>query len=596
MFLKAVSIFILSLAALLAPWAAQAEDARSIRIGILDTVDPWFYVQTFGPTMDHLRKSFPEYRFQTEELSFERLREAASQSKLDFFIAPSGFFAFASESSGARLVASRRRALAPDPGHSVGSAFVVRASDSRFRSLPDLRGMTAAVTAPNSFDGWIIAAGELSRITKDPDRFFKSVLYTGYGIPDVATLVINREADVGVMRACELELLESEGAIPAGALRVIGEKPSRGLACRCSTDLYPDVVFAALPPAPAETVRQMTVALYTMPETLEGDSWSFVSNFASVLQLYRTLRIGPYSYLRENTPAAFLQRYRYVWLSAAGLLVFSLLYALSVRRIVQVRTRALRVALQEKEAAEASARESRERLNRIEKAGVVSELSAMFAHDAKQPIASLINYADGLKMLLSGRAEDELVTEAVTAISEQAERLSGIIDRVRAYAKREERVRTMQDLRAVARQAVETFRKNYTLAQSVTVREELPGEEAPCRIDPLEIELLLVNLLRNSAAAVQGESEKTAVLRLEGTETAWVMTLTDSGPVMTAEALARLAVPGGSEKSDGLGLGLAICRMIAESHGGNLLFRAASPKGLAVQVTLPRPQELTRNA
>lgn len=70
-----------------------------------------------------------------------------------------------------------------------------------------------------------------------------------------------------------------------------------------------------------------------------------------------------------------------------------------MRRIVSLRTRDLTIALKEKDKAEKEARESRENLFQLEKAGVVSELSAMFAHDARSRSTSLINYADEGKAL-----------------------------------------------------------------------------------------------------------------------------------------------------------------------------------------------------
>ena len=65
--------------------------SKTITIGILDTIDPWFYVQTFGPTMEHLRKVIPQYEIKSVELSFENLQKAIKAGELDFFIAPSGF-------------------------------------------------------------------------------------------------------------------------------------------------------------------------------------------------------------------------------------------------------------------------------------------------------------------------------------------------------------------------------------------------------------------------------------------------------------------------------------------------------------------------
>ena len=98
--------------------------SKTITIGILDTIDPWFYVQTFGPTMEHLRKVIPQYEIKSVELSFENLQKAIKAGELDFFIAPSGFFAYVAESAGARHIATRHPQGAKDPSKSVGSVFV----------------------------------------------------------------------------------------------------------------------------------------------------------------------------------------------------------------------------------------------------------------------------------------------------------------------------------------------------------------------------------------------------------------------------------------------------------------------------------------
>ncbi len=179
--------------------------SKTITIGILDTIDPWFYVQTFGPTMEHLRKVIPQYEIKSVELSFENLQKAIKAGELDFFIAPSGFFAYVAESAGARHIATRHPQGAKDPSKSVGSVFVVRANDSRFNTLSDLVRVSVAATDSNSFDGWIIALGELLLQNLDPKRLFSVITYTGYGIPDVASMVLNKQVDVGILKTCDLE-------------------------------------------------------------------------------------------------------------------------------------------------------------------------------------------------------------------------------------------------------------------------------------------------------------------------------------------------------------------------------------------------------
>lgn len=578
---------VLFLTALIAANAAPAF-SKTITIGILDTIDPWFYVQTFGPTMEHLRKVIPQYEIKSVELSFEKLQKAIKAGELDFFIAPSGFFAYVAESAGARHIATRHPQGAKDPSKSVGSVFVVRANDSRFNNLSDLVKVSVAATDSNSFDGWIIALGELLLQNLDPKKMFSGITYTGYGIPDVASMVLNKQVDVGILKTCDLEQFERDGTIAKGALRVLNPKNDSSISCRVSTDLYPDVVFASLPKADSNLVKTVSVGLLTMEQTRGGDSWGFASDFTPVSSLYRSLEIGPYEYLKETGFTGFAKRYRHYLYGLAALLILILLYTASVRRIVSLRTRDLTIALKEKDKAEKEARESRENLFQLEKAGVVSELSAMFAHEAHQPIASLINYADGLKLYLEGKSEDPLVQEALSEISTQADRLSKIIQRVRTYAKRQHHEVKKENLSEIIDRALVSFRRS-SISTGVDVEVKAPVT-ANLLADALELELLIVNLLKNAAAACRDSQDKIINVQLSEATNEWMLSVSDHGQVISDKLLSQLSHPTKS-LSDGLGLGLSICRLIAESHGGKLTFKPNTPKGLVVTLHLPKVNE-----
>lgn len=569
------------------PQAALARE-EPVVVAVSTNVGPWFYVQTFEPTMERLRARMPWIRFQSVELSPEALRREAKEGRIDFFMAPSGSFASIEEESGARHLATHHPRGARDPARSMGSVFLVRA-DSALRGLSDLKGARSVATDPQSFDGWIIALGELFSAGFDPQRFFSRTEFTGYGLPDVAALVLSRDADVGILKACDFEMMTQAGLINARDFRILNEKPSGGLACRVSTDLYPGVVFASLPRASSDLVKSVSVALLTMPETPEGNSWGFASDFSQVRSLYRNLQIGPYAYLRENSPRALLRRYRFILLAAAALLAFGLFYVVSVRRIVKIRTHALQVALKEKDRAQENERKSRERLFALEKAGVVSGLSSMFAHEVRQPVASLINYAGGLRMYLKGRDADPMVAEALREITAQSERVSAIVGRVCSYARNEARVRRLEDLESVVDKALEAF-SHSTYSRGVRIARRR-GSPALCLIDPLEIELVVVNLLRNAGAAIQKIDGPAIALDLAGEDGFWRLTVSDNGPPISDETLKSLAAPTRSARSDGLGLGLSICRVIAEGHGGHLSFRRLTPRGLAAELYLPQPEE-----
>lgn len=277
--------------------------SKTITIGILDTIDPWFYVQTFGPTMEHLRKVIPQYEIKSVELSFENLQKAIKAGELDFFIAPSGFFAYVAESAGARHIATRHPQGAKDPSKSVGSVFVVRANDSRFNTLSDLVRVSVAATDSNSFDGWIIALGELLLQNLDPKRLFSVITYTGYGIPDVASMVLNKQVDVGILKTCDLEQFEREGTIAKGALRVLNPKNDSLISCKVSTDLYPDVVFASLPKADSNLVKTVSVGLLTMDRTRGGVSFDYTTISSTDIRADITKFLHRYG--SDNEPRSF---------------------------------------------------------------------------------------------------------------------------------------------------------------------------------------------------------------------------------------------------------------------------------------------------
>ena len=113
----------------------QTAPRREVQIGILENVDPWFFVQMFGPTMEYLRDVLPAYDFSSRQYTIQELNEALKNRSLDFFIAPSGFFAYLADSTGAERVATRHRSGISDPGHSVGAVFVTRAEETRFDDI-----------------------------------------------------------------------------------------------------------------------------------------------------------------------------------------------------------------------------------------------------------------------------------------------------------------------------------------------------------------------------------------------------------------------------------------------------------------------------
>lgn len=576
--------------ALAACSAAAQPSTAVITVGVQETLDPTFFVETLGPTMAHLRKSFPEKRFHAEVLSVSDLTEAVRTRRISLLMADSGLFSYEEKTSGVRDIAVRRQPLAEDPARASSSAVIVRADRKDIRDIRDLKGSSVAALSPTSFDGWLITASLLADMGFDPEKFWRKTVFTNYQDPGVAELVLTGETDAGILPACGFESLLNQRGFPAGGLKVLNPQPAEGLRCLRSAPLYPDIVFAAVPGLPADFHKALTVAVLTQPPSFGGFSWSKADNFAHVDDLYRTLRLGPYSYLRELNWQVIREKYLPFVFGALAVLLFGFIHIVRTNRLVKIRTRQLREAMARQALLEKESRESLLRLSQMERSGVVSQMSGMLAHEIMQPATSLTNFEAGLRKYTEKvYGHDETVTYLCGVIKEEVHRIAEIVGRVRSYAKGTDSPRESVRVSSLINAAVRTFRHSTT---SENVRVILTGNDDPTiTANRLELELVLFNLMKNGAAAMADENDKVLTVSTETTDSDTVIvSVADNGPAISDESFARLAEPITSLKKDGLGLGLSLAKTIVERHGGHLEFERRR-RGLAARVILPIVKE-----
>lgn len=474
---------------------------KTVRIGIEETLDPEFFVETMGPTMAHLRAVFPNVAFKTETLSMEALSEVIREKRIDFFMSDSGLYAYEARTHGAKDIAVRTRPLAKDPSKASSSVVIVRADRHDLKVFEDLKGTTVVAESPKSFEGWLIIQAVLADKGFNPTNFWGKRLFTEYRSPNAAELVLAGEADVGILKACDFEQLLTSRNFRSSALRVIEAQKTDGLACLRSAPLYPNVVFASTSGGDPSFLKKLTMALLNQPPSHKGFSWGAAGDFVGVDQLYRSLKLGPYAYLRELNWQAVREEYLPHLLGFAGLIAALLIHSVYTKILVNVRTRQLRETLARQLDLEKEARISRTRLSQMERAGIVSQLSGMLAHEMLQPVTSILNFAGGLRMCVNQRfQEDPAICRASEAISEEAHRIAAIVERVRSYAKDEDSPRICLKASTALEAALKTFQHSST---SEEVRTRVVIKHNPLiEVNKLEIELVLFNLMKNSAAAM----------------------------------------------------------------------------------------------
>lgn len=199
------------------------------------------------------------------------LQTAVVSHEVDLFLVTSGYYIYLSDmGAGVEWISTLKPPQATDPERAAGSVFVVRADDTRYNQVSDLRTAFVAAAGMASFDGWITALDEVANVSQYPKNFFGKTTFLGASGLSVARAVLERDADVGILRVCELETLTAAGLVEPGSLRVVGEKPQQGLACVSSTELFPGLALAAQTYVPEDVRRRIAAAVYSMPVPESG--------------------------------------------------------------------------------------------------------------------------------------------------------------------------------------------------------------------------------------------------------------------------------------------------------------------------------------
>jgi PAS domain S-box-containing protein len=233
----------------------------------------------------------------------------------------------------------------------------------------------------------------------------------------------------------------------------------------------------------------------------------------------------------------------------------------------------------------------------------MGEMASSVAHELNQPLTAITNYCNGMVSRIKGKQiNEEDLLAALEKTAKQATRAGQIILRIRSFVKRSEPNRTLSDISAMVAEAVELAgielrRRNVRLTHSVATR--LPQ----LLVDPILIEQVLVNLMKNAAESVDSAERANAhrsvdlnVISkdMDGQGKVVEFTVTDTGKGLAPEVLERLYEAFFSTKAEGMGIGLNLCRSIIESHQGRMhaenLYNGDRISGCKFSFWLPMPQ------
>ena len=235
---------------------------------------------------------------------------------------------------------------------------------------------------------------------------------------------------------------------------------------------------------------------------------------------------------------------------------------------------------------------AQERLARASQAASLAELSASIAHEVNQPLAAVVANSHACQRWLNAEPPNiERAQKTVERITRDANAAADVVNRIRALFRQSAETRTGASIAAVIAEArevlaEETSRRGVRI--DVAVESGLPAAQ----LDRVQIQQVLVNLIRNGMDAMNSSSGlKVVSIQARRSEETVRIEIGDRGSGV--EFPERIFEPFFTTKGDGMGMGLAICRSIVESHGGRLWAEKNEPQGAKFVFTLPVDPETT---
>jgi len=479
--------------------ASVAASSKPLCVISAQTIDePPPIIDTIATTLDFLRDELPEIGFEMRYHARGDLQSGAKSALPLLFITDPVTFSKVQESTQSWALASMKNPLAIDGSHTTGATFITRADRHDIQSILDMQGKKLAAQDAGVYESYLIGLEEIRRIF-GRDDIFKEEHFTGAPIERVVHSVLASEADVGIIDACLLEQMENSGNIEKGAIRVIGERHSNDLRCRHSTNLYPGWVMAVSVPQQQLTDEQIEIivkihqALSRVPVLPNSFAWTYrVPNPEEFAPLAKRKAQSE----QEVSLRDFALRY-WKWVFAIlAVLIACILHSIRASWLVRRRTGELETALDNQKALEREISKVQERIETMQRSGIVGQVSSMIAHELQQPLNAIVQYARGIRIRVERRTLTEAsLLEAVLSICDQGELAAGIVSKVRGYAKRNNSERSICNLSEVLQESVKHFLKIHPDATGITVAET---QTVLVDIDSFEIELLVFNLLKKN--------------------------------------------------------------------------------------------------
>jgi len=245
--------------------------------------------------------------------------------------------------------------------------------------------------------------------------------------------------------------------------------------------------------------------------------------------------------------------------------------------------------LTEREESQAMLDQARSELARLARLNELGEMASTLAHELNQPLSAIANYVQGCRRMLD-KLDEEYANRMRGALDEtakQALRAGDIIRHLREFVTRGETDKGPEDINHLVEEAgalalVGSRERGIKSVFDFATRNNIVA------VDRVQIQQVLINLMRNAIEAMRDSPQKQLVVRTRQISPEWLqIEVEDTGPGISDEVAPQLFQPFVTTKPNGMGIGLSISRRIIESHGGELTVKRNAAGGATFTFSLP---------